>query len=81
MRRIIVLLTVAALFAAAMAVSAMSAVADPNCAQVPNNPNCVPTTSTTTTGPGEAENKAGADKNPNVKTSTTTTTTFKPGKG
>ena len=77
MRRIIVLLTVAALFAAAMAVSAMSAIADPNCAQVPNNPNCVPTT--TTTGPGEAENKAGADKNPNVKTSTTTT--FKPGKG
>ena len=74
MKRILVLLTVAAIFAAAMAVSAISAGAAPNCAKVgDNNKNCV----TSTAGPGGSENAPGAasTKNPNVRT----TTTFNPG--
>ena len=82
MKRIIVLLTVAAMFAAVMAVSAVTAVADPNCAKVgDNNQNCTTTTSTstTTTGPGNSENTPAAEGgNPNIKTikSTTTNTNF-----
>jgi hypothetical protein len=78
------LLTVAAIFAVAMAVSAVSVVAAPNCAQVTNNKNCVETTSTstttTTTGPGNSENTpATGGNNPNIRTSTSTSSTFEPG--
>ena len=72
MKRILVLLTVAAIFAAVMAISAVSAVADPNCAQVPNNKNCVPTTSAPG-GSEDANGKAG-EHNPNF----TTRTNFNP---
>ena len=78
MKRILVLLTVAAIFAAVMAISAVSVGAAPDCGKVgDNNKNCV--TTTTTTGPGGSETAPGAasTKNPNVRT--TTTTTFAPG--
>jgi opacity protein-like surface antigen len=74
-KRILVLLTVAAIFAAAMAISAVSAVAAPDCdaPQHADHPNCV----RSTTAPGGSENSQGkaAEHNPNFRT----TTTFQPG--
>ena len=61
------ILTLAALFAVAMTVTAVSAFAAPNCAQVPNNPNCV------TENPGGQEH--GCQNNKNC------TTEFRPGHG
>ena len=62
MKRIFLMLTVAALLVAAMAASAAGAFAVPNCADVPNNPNCV------VVGPGQSETTPAASHNPNVKT-------------
>ena len=74
MKRILVLLTVAAIFAAAMAVSAVSAVADPDCSKViDNNKNCVATTSSTSPGGSGDANGQASVKNPNFKTTTNTT--------
>jgi hypothetical protein len=70
MKRIILMLTVAALMVAAMAVSAASAFADPDCTQVPNNKNC----KTTTTLPSGNEPNTGSNAcahNPNCETDTT----------
>ena len=41
MKRVFLMLTVAALLVVALTVSAVSAFAAPNCSQVPNNQNCV----------------------------------------
>ena len=64
MKRFILMLTVAALMVATMAVAGGTSFADPDCNQVPNNPNCV------RVGPGESENAPGkgTDNNPNIKT-------------
>jgi hypothetical protein len=77
-KRILVLLTIAALFAVVMAISAVTAVADPDCTDPKHadHPNCVETTSTS--APGGSENSQGkaAEHNPNF--TTTTDTTFQP---
>jgi hypothetical protein len=68
MKRILMMLALAAFLVAALSVSALSAFAAPDCAQVPNNPNCV------LTGPGNSENGPAANGgNPNIKDE------FKPG--
>ena len=70
MKRIILMLTVAALMVTAMAVSAVPAFADPDCTQVPNNKNC----QTTTTLPSGNEPNTGSNAcahNPNCETDTT----------
>jgi hypothetical protein len=60
MKRIIMMLTVAALMVATLAVNAAGAFAAPTCSQVPNNPNCV------VVGPGNSEHTPAAEHNPNV---------------
>jgi hypothetical protein len=67
MKRIIMMLSLAAFLVAALSVSAFTAFAAPSCEQVPNNPNCV------VTGPGNSENTPAKEHNPNVKSE------FKPG--
>jgi hypothetical protein len=66
MKRIIMMLTVAALLVVALTFSAAGAFAAPNCAQVPNNPNCKPV------NPGGQQ--GGCQHNPNCED------VFKPGK-
>jgi hypothetical protein len=60
MRKRITLLIAALMVALTMALGAGTAFADPNCAKVPNNPNCVKV------GPGNSENTPAAEHNPNV---------------
>jgi hypothetical protein len=63
MKRIILMLTVAAFMVAAMTATAVPAFADPNCDKVGgNNKNCV------VTGPGKSETTPAKEHNPNVKT-------------
>jgi len=73
MKRIILMLTVAAFMVAALAVTAAIALADPNCQKVgANNQNCE--TTTVLVGPGESEtNPVPVEKNKNIKPVTTTT--------
>jgi hypothetical protein len=80
-KRILVLLTVAAIFAAAMAISAVSAVADPNCAQVPNNKNCVATTITSTSTTTSTSTNGSALTTTITIEHTIPTTTFDPPHG
>jgi hypothetical protein len=60
MRKRITLLMAALMVALTMALGAGAAFADPDCAQVPNNPNCV------LVGPGNSEHTPAAAHNPNV---------------
>jgi hypothetical protein len=65
MKRILMMLALAAFLVAALSVSALSAFADPNCAKVgDNNKNCK------VEGPGGSENSQGqaAEHNPNFTT-------------
>ncbi len=69
MRKRITLLVTAVIMALTMSFGAGAAFADPNCEQVPNNPNCV----TVVVGPGESEDSQGnaQEKNKNIKEETT----------
>jgi hypothetical protein len=60
MRKRVTLLMAALMVALSMALGVGAAFADPNCAKVPNNKNCV------LVGPGESETTPAAAHNPNV---------------